>query len=132
MKTTSGFAANRKPPFETFEMAFRTQYAELKDRVRYAGTLLPGSAGSLTLRSGMVGGPFWYRVYNPVPTVQKEDYVCGPDDTATLEEWRQNIKFHCWMGKTVSAMHKLGYQLASKEVARVHVELHNGGFSMRD
>jgi hypothetical protein len=75
----------------------------------------------------MAGGPFWYRVYNPLPNVQKEDYLCGPDDSSTLETMRQHIEFHRWMGKTVSTMHKLGYQVASKEAARVLVELHNRG-----
>ena len=127
LAATSGFAVSKKPLFGHFDMAFRTQYAEVKDRARFAGKLLPGSAGSLALRAGMAGGPFWYRVYNPVPNVQKEDYVCGPDDTPTLEAMRQQIEFQRWMGKAVSTMHTLGFQVASKEVARVLVELHNRG-----
>lgn len=133
MKTKAGLAAppvstaSKKPLFEHFEMAFRTQYAELKDRSRVAGKLLPGSAGTLALRSGMAGGPFWYRVYNPAPGVQKEDYVCGPTDGSAVDAMRQHIEFQRWMGKAVSTMHKLGYQVASKEAARVLVELHNRG-----
>ena len=47
--------------FREHELAFRTQYAELKERTLAAGDLLPGTPGSLALRSG-TGYPYWYRV----------------------------------------------------------------------
>jgi hypothetical protein len=117
-----------RPLYRRFDSAFCTQYAELKDRANLSSELLPGTAGTLTLRSGMAGGPFWYRVYNVVPNVQREDYVCAPDDALTLEAMRQNIAAHRYMGQAISTMRKLGYQVASKEVARVLVELHNRGY----
>jgi len=40
------------PLFREQEFAFRTQYAELNERVLAAGRLLPGTPGSLVVRSG--------------------------------------------------------------------------------
>ncbi|CAG4884814.1 conserved protein of unknown function [Georgfuchsia toluolica] len=116
-----------KPLYRPLDLAFRTQYAEVKERAQSAGALLPGSPGTLVERSGMAGGPFWYRVYNPVPTVKKEEYVCAPRDAEVLQRIREDIEFHRWMASSVSTLRKLGFQTASKEVARVLVELHNRG-----
>jgi hypothetical protein len=41
------------PLFREYELAFRTQYAEVKERVRAEGPLLPGTPGTLTLRRGI-------------------------------------------------------------------------------
>ena len=46
------------PSYREHELAFRTQYAELKERTLAAGALLPGTPGSLALRSG-TGYGYW-------------------------------------------------------------------------
>ena len=58
--------------FRQHELAFRTQYAEVKERVRAQGQLLPGSAGTLVLRTG-TGYGYWYRVFYPVPRSAVEE-----------------------------------------------------------
>ena len=50
------------PLYRTHELSFRTQYAEVKERSRAAGTLLPGTPGRLVLRTG-TGYGYWYRDY---------------------------------------------------------------------
>lgn len=106
------------------ELAFRTQYAELKERTLAAGILLPGTAGSLALRSGS-GRPYWYRVFYPVPGKAQEELVCkdGADDV--LNVMRERMEFANWAAHQVSALRKLGFQVADKVTARVLVELHN-------
>ncbi len=108
----------------THELAFRTQYAELKERTLSAGELLPGTPGSLTLRKG-TGHAYWYRVFYPVPGKTEEKFVCSETDADKIESVRQQIAFHEWVAKQVSNLRKLGFQVADKSVARVLVELHN-------
>lgn len=110
--------------YEDHELSFRTQYAEVKERVRAAGRLLPGTPGTLALRRG-TGHPHWYRVFYPVPGKQAEEWVCGDGDSWALEEARNAIEFSAWVAAQVVALRKLGYQVADKVVARVMVELHN-------
>lgn len=106
------------------ELAFRTQYAELKERVSTMGQLLPGTPGTLTQRSG-TGHAYWYRVYYPVPGKQAETLVCKDGDDDALTAMRERIAFAEWVAKQVVALRKLGFQVADKAVARVLVELHN-------
>lgn len=106
------------------ELAFRTQYAELKERTLGAGQLLPGTPGSLVLRQG-TGYPHWYRVSYPVPGKVQEDWVARDGDGALLAAMRQRMAFHEWAAQQVSLLRKLGFQVADKAVARVLVELHN-------
>jgi hypothetical protein len=108
------------------ELAFRTQYAELKERVLAAGPLLPGTPGTLALRSGS-GRAHWYRVFYPFPGKQAEEHVCKEDDDAALSAMRERIELAEWVARQVSALRKLGFQVADKRVARVLVELHNRG-----
>ena len=108
------------------ELAFRTQYAELKERVNAAGRLLPGTPGTLTSRMG-TGYPYWYRVYYSVPGKQSEELVCKDGDSTALQTMRDRIDFGKWVSAQVSNLHKLGFQVADKPVARVLVELHNRG-----
>ncbi len=108
------------------ELAFRTQYAELKERVLAVGSLLPGTPGTVTRRTG-TGHAYWYRVYYPVPGKQSESLVCKDGDEATLEAMRERIAFAGWISKQVAALRKLGFQVSDKSVARVLVELHNRG-----
>jgi hypothetical protein len=106
------------------ELAFRTQYAELKERTLAAGGLLPGTPGSLALRSG-TGSAYWYRVYYPVPGKAAEDFVCKNGDAAALAGMRGRMAFSEWAGTQVAALRRLGFQAADKKTARVLVELHN-------
>jgi hypothetical protein len=112
------------PSYREHELAFRTQYAELKERTLAAGTLLPGTPGSLVLRSG-TGYGYWYRVYYPVPGKAAEDLVGKDGDDATLTAMRDRMAFSRWAATQVSALRKLGFQVADKATARVLVELHN-------
>ena len=66
--------------FREHELAFRTQYAELKERVNAAGSLLPGTPGTLASRMG-TGYAYWYRVFYSVPGKQSEDLVCKDGDS---------------------------------------------------
>jgi len=108
------------------ELAFRTQYAELKERVRAAGPLLPGTPGTLVRRRG-TGYSYWYRVFYPVPGKQSEALVCKDGDADALQSMRDAIAFSDWVSAQVSNLRKLGFQVADKPVARVLVELHNQG-----
>lgn len=112
--------------FREQELAFRTQYAELKERVSTSASILPGTPGTLVRRSG-TGYSYWYRVYYPAPGKQSEDLVCKDGDTDTLQAMRENIAFSEWVSEQVSSLRKLGFQTADKAVARVLVELHNRG-----
>jgi hypothetical protein len=112
--------------YRLHELAFRTQYAELKERTLAAGPLLPGTPGSLVLRTG-TGYPNWYRVSYPLPGKPREDWVCKDGDEQALANMRARMDFHTWSAQQVSLLRKLGFQVADKLVARVLVELHNQG-----
>lgn len=112
------------PSYREHELAFRTQYAELKERTFVAGDLLPGTPGSLALRSG-TGYGYWYRVFYPAPGKPVEELVCKEGDAAALETMRERMDFSEWAARQVSALRKLGFQVADKATARVLVELHN-------
>jgi len=114
------------PLFRPQELAFRTQYAELKERSLQAGPLLPGTPGTLYLRTG-TGSGYWYRVYYAVPGKQAETLVCRADDDAARQAMQERIDFANWSTQQVSSLRKLGFQVADKPVARVLVELHNLG-----
>ncbi len=119
---------NRRPLFERHEPAFRSQYAEVKERARSAGPLLAGSPGTLARRSPNPGGrDYWYRVYYGSPGRQAEQFVGSVDDTPAHEAMRERMAFAGWMQMQVVALRKLGFQVADKKVARVLVELHNHG-----
>lgn len=110
--------------FREHELAFRTQYAELKERARAAGALLPGTPGSLAKRKG-TGYSYWYRVYYSAPGKVQEQLVCKDGDSPALNAMREQIAFHDWMAQQVTHLRKLGFQVADKQTARVLVELHN-------
>ncbi|MBI4988893.1 MAG: hypothetical protein HZC23_08755 [Rhodocyclales bacterium] len=112
--------------FREHELAFRTQYAELKERTLAAGILLPGTPGTLALRKGS-GYPYWYRVFYPVPGKQSEELVCKDGDAEPLQSMRERMAFGEWASSQVSALRKLGFQVGDKPMARVLVELHNRG-----
>lgn len=112
--------------FREHELAFHTQYAELKERVAAAEKLLPGTPGTLVRRAG-TGYSYWYRVFYSVPGKQSEELVCKDGDAKALHAMRERIAFAEWVSTQVSNLRKLGFQTADKPVARVLVELHNRG-----
>lgn len=118
--------ASIRPLYRPLELAFRTQYAEVRERCRAAGELLPGTPGLLTMRDG-TGYRYWYRRYNAVPNQEAEDLVCKDGDEAVLQDMRLRIEFSAWAQRQLRALRSLGFQVADKDVARVMVELHNKG-----
>ena len=74
------------------ELAFRTQYAELKERTLAAGALLPGTPGSLKKRTG-TGHAYWCRVFNPAPGKVQEQLIGKDGDNARLCAFRERIAF---------------------------------------
>ena len=115
-----------QPLYRPHELAFRTQYAELKERSRGAGHLLPGTPGQLVLRDG-TGYRYWYRRYYAVPGQAAEDLVCRDGDDVALAAARERMAFSDWSTRQVRDLRKLEFQVAEKTVARVLVELHNTG-----
>ena len=110
--------------YRQHELAFRTQYAELKERTLGAGELLPGTPGSLALRAGS-GRAYWYRVFNTIPGKAREQLVCKEGDEEALNVMRDRMAFAEWAAKQVGSLRKLMFQVADKTTARVLVELHN-------
>lgn len=108
------------------ELAFRTQYAELAERSRSEGSLLPGTPGNLSLRTG-TGHGYWYRRYYAVAGQPSEDLVCKDGDAHAFETMRTRIEFAAWAERQVRALRQLGFQVADKDVGRVLVELSNQG-----
>jgi hypothetical protein len=113
-----------KPLYREHELAFRTQYAELKERTLGAGELLPGTPGSLALRSGS-GRAYWYRVFYTLPRKAWEELVCKEGDEEAVNTMRERMAFAEWAANQVTALRKLQFQVADKVTARMLVELHN-------
>lgn len=116
--------AMAKPLYRPHELAFRTQYAELKERTMAAGELLPGTPGSLALRSGS-GRAYWYRVFYNLPQKARDELVCKEGDDDALNAMRERMDLAGWAAAQVAALRKLEFQVADKATARVLVELHN-------
>jgi hypothetical protein len=114
------------PLFRKLELAYRTQYAEVRERCRNAGPLLPGTPGLLTLRTG-TGYGYWYRRYNGLPNQEMEDLVCKEGDDDAAQDMRSQIEFSAWSHQQVRDLRRLGLQVADKDVSRLLVELHNKG-----
>ena len=112
------------PLFRSQELAFRTQYAELKERSSSGAPLLPGTPGTLVKREG-TGYAYWYRVYYPVPGTKAEQLIGKDGDQDALTEAKRQIDFAQWAGAQVRNLRTLGFQVADKGVASVLVELHN-------
>lgn len=106
------------------ELAFRTQYAELKERVLSMEHLLPGSPGTLVKRSAGQRS-YWYRVYQEASGKQVEDLVGRDTDEPLHDQAQSEVEFARWMNEQVRMLRKLDFQVADKSVARVLVELHN-------
>ena len=118
--------ATLSPLYRRHELAFRTQYAELKEQARAAGPLLPGTPGTLYERHG-TGYGYWYRVYYAMPGRQVEELVGSAGDSTALEAMRSRIEAALRMAGQVTDVRKRELQVADQGVARVLVELHNGG-----
>jgi hypothetical protein len=113
-----------QPLYRLHELAFRTQYAELKERAKAAGPLLAGSPGGLFKRVG-TGYEYWYRIYYPVPKKQAEQLVGSVTNEAAYQAMYDRIEFASWMNQQVVNLRKLQFQVSDKGVASVLVELHN-------
>lgn len=114
------------PLYAVHELAFRTQYAELKERCTAAGQLLPGTPGRLVRREG-TGYGYWYRRYYAAPGQEVEDYVCKDGDDDALSIAHDRIAFAEWVVRQVRDLRKLQFQVGDKATARVLVELRNAG-----
>lgn len=117
-------AATNGPLFRPLELAYRTQYAEIKERARSVEHILPGSPGTLVKRSA-TGRSYWYRAYQEATGKQVEDLVCRDTDEQRHEQAVGAVEFAKWMGVQVRTLRKLEFQVADKGVGRVLVELHN-------
>jgi hypothetical protein len=119
-----GILAKTNPLYRLHELTIRTLYSEVKERANAAGDLLPGAPGTLVKRIG-TGHEYWYRSYYPLPKKRSEEFVGPVNNEAAYEAMRSRIEYSDWTTKQVSALRKLGYQVADKGVASVLVELHN-------
>lgn len=108
------------------ERAFRTQYAERKERLHGVDTLTAGTPGSIK-RHVIRGSPQVCRVYDARPGDRREAWVAAEaadTATATADQW---IEFARWVKTQVKHLHSIGFQVADKNVAKVLTELHNEG-----
>jgi hypothetical protein len=112
------------PLYRRLELNFHTQYAEVKERARTELELLPGTPGTLTLRS-IKGQGYWYRRYKAVAGKEVEDFVCRQSDSAALQAMQTRMDAAVWMQSQVRQLRALGMQVADKDAARLLVELHN-------
>lgn len=104
----------------------RTHYAELKERARAAGRLMPGTPGSIVTHK-VKAGSYISRAYYVASSKRLEEYI-GPADNEELRRAvAERMEFAEWMQARVGQLRKLGFQVADRETARVLVELHNVG-----
>jgi hypothetical protein len=117
-----------RPLYASFEGPVSTLYAELVERARAEGQLLPGTPGSLALRERPGSGSYWYRRYYRLPKLpQVEDFVCTQHEQAALDAMSNRIESAVWCQEQVRMLRTLGMQVADKDAAAVLVELHNRG-----
>jgi hypothetical protein len=109
-----------------YDEPIRTQYAELKERARAAGELLPGTPGSLVTHK-VKGNPYLARAYYIESSRRVEDYLGAADDASLRLAISERIDFADWMQQRVVQLRKLGFQAGDRATARVLVELHNRG-----
>jgi hypothetical protein len=112
------------PLYRHLELNFHTQYAEVKERARTEPRLLPGTPGTLALRS-IKGQGCWYRRYKAVAGKEVEDFVCRQTDGAARPAMQARVDAAVWMQSQVRQLRALGMQVADKDAARLLVELHN-------
>lgn len=119
-------AAPKALLYRPHELAFRTQYAELKERTRATPLLLTGTPGTLVKRAA-TGRAYWYRVYQTAGGSQVEDLIGRDDDDQKLLDARAELDFAQWASSQVRNLRKLEFQVGDKGVASVLVALHNKG-----
>jgi len=116
------------PLHASFEGPVSTTNAELAERARSEGRLLPGTPGSLALRERPGSGSYWYRRYYRLPKLpQVEDFVCTQEDRAAHDAMSNRIESAAWSQERVRMPRTLGMQVADKEAALVLIEMHNRG-----
>ncbi len=104
----------------------RTHYAELKERARSAGPLLPGTPGSVVTHK-VKGNAYIARAYYIESSRRVEEYLGPADDAELKAAVTERMEFAEWMQQRVVQLRKLGFQVADRATARVLVELHNRG-----
>jgi hypothetical protein len=102
------------PVYRRLELNFHTQYAEARERARTELELLPGTPGTLTLRT-ITGQNYWYRRYKAVAGKEVEDFVCRQDDEAARQVMQERISAAIWMQSQVRHLRALGMQVADLE-----------------
>lgn len=112
------------PLYRRLELNFHTQYAEARERARAELDLLPGTPGTLSLRT-IAGQGYWYRRYKAVAGKEVEDFVCRQDDETARQAMQEGMNAAVWMQSQIRQLRTLGMQVADKDAARVLVELHN-------
>lgn len=112
------------PLYRRLELNFHTQYAEVKERARTELALLPGTPGTLVLRT-ITGRGYWYRRYKAVVGKEVEDFVCRQSDEDTRQAMQDRISAALWTQSQVRQLRTLGMQVADKDAGRLLVELHN-------
>lgn len=114
-----------RPLYTPFDGTMNTLYAEIAERARAEGALLPGTPGTLSLRPRGDSGNYWYRRYYNLPSRPAESLICKEADVAAYDAMHHRIEAARWIQEHVSSLRKLGFQVADKDVARVLVEIHN-------
>ncbi len=121
-------APSPRPLYAPFEGPVGTLYAELVERTRAEGDLLPGTPGTLALRERPGSGAYWYRRYYPLPKLpQIEAFVCTQQDQTARDAMSRRIDAAAWSQEQVRMLRTLGMQVADKDAALVLVEMHNRG-----
>src|SRR5437870_12585328 len=109
-----------RPLYRWHEPAFRTQYAELKERTAAAGQLLPGTTGTLTKRSPNPGGrEYWYRVYSTLPGRQSERFVGSVHEGGAYAPIGGPRALAVWLQAQVIPFPNLGTQVAARRMPAV-------------
>jgi hypothetical protein len=112
--------------YRLHDETLRTHYAELKERVRAAGQLLPGTPGSIVTHK-VKGGSYISRAYYVASSRRLEDYIGAEDNDELRNAIVERMQFSEWTQERVGQLRKLGFQVADRETARVLVQLHNLG-----
>lgn len=112
--------------YRRFELAYATQYAEVKERALAAGVLLPGTPGRL--KSKVIGDTEQiYRDYYATPAKRVETWVAAGAQAEAIEAMQTRIEASQWFTTQVATLRRLGYQVGDRGVGEVLVGLANAG-----
>jgi hypothetical protein len=112
--------------FRPHELAVRTLYAELKERLHGVEHLTPGTPG--TIKKRVIGGTAqFYRVNYAEPGDRRTEWVAAENNDEATKAAFAAVEAAQWVETQVKSLRKLGFQVADKNVARVLVELFNRG-----